>query len=194
MIKVAVQSVAQFAYDPSQLLRRLRDILSAQLQGQFVSAAYLWIDCEAHTARYSAAGHPPLLCWRAADRILERIESNGQLFGVPFEGDYPVREIPFAAGDRFVLYTDGVSEPENAAGEAFGDHRLEELLRDNRSRSAAELSLLLLNEIRAWQPAATPQQDDITFLVIDVLQRIAAIQRLSFLRGQVAGKRPSRAF
>ena len=43
------------------------------------------------------------------------------------------------------------------------------LLRDNRSRPAAELSLLLLNEIRAWQPAATPQQDDITLLVIDVL-------------------------
>jgi sigma-B regulation protein RsbU (phosphoserine phosphatase) len=169
MIKVAVQSVAEFAYDPSQLLRRLRDILSAQLQGQFVSAAYLWIDCEAHTARYSAAGHPPLLCWRAADRILERIESNGQLFGVPFDGDYPVCEIPFVAGDRFLLYTDGVSEPENAAGEAFGDHRLEQFLRDNRSRPAAELSLLLLNEIRAWQPAATPQQDDITFLIIDVL-------------------------
>ena len=169
MIKVAVQSVAEFAYDPSRLLRRLRDLLSAQLQGQFVSAAYLWIDCETHSARYSAAGHPPLLCWRAADRILERIESNGQLFGVPFDGDYPVCEIPFATGDRFLLYTDGVSEPENAAGEAFGDHRLEQLLRDNRSRPAAQLSLLLLNEIRAWQPAATPQQDDITFLVIDVL-------------------------
>ena len=128
MIKVAVQSVAEFAYDPSQLLRRLRDILSAQLQGQFVSAAYLWIDCEARTARYSAAGHPPLLCWRAADRMFERIESNGQLFEVlPFDGDYPVCEIPFVAGDRFLLYTDGVSEPENAAGEAFGDHRLEQL-------------------------------------------------------------------
>jgi sigma-B regulation protein RsbU (phosphoserine phosphatase) len=88
---------------------------------------------------------------------------------VPFDGDYPVCEIPVATGDRFLLYTDGVSEPENAAGEAFGDHRLEQVLRDNRSRPVAELSLLLLNEIRAWQPAATPQQDDITFLVIDVL-------------------------
>jgi serine phosphatase RsbU (regulator of sigma subunit) len=54
-------------------------------------------------------------------------------------------------------------------GEAFGDRKLERILRDNSSRAAAELSLLLLSEVRAWQPASTPQQDDITLLVIDVL-------------------------
>ena len=85
----------------------LRDVLSAQLRGQFVSVAYLWIDTESHTARYSAAGHPPLLCWRTADSSLARIESNGMLFGVTFDTDYPVRDIPFSIGDRFLLYTDG---------------------------------------------------------------------------------------
>ena len=77
MIKVAVQSVAAFADDPSELLRRLRDVLSAQLQGQFVSAAYLWVDSQTRVARYSAAGHPPLLCWCAACGLLTRVESNG---------------------------------------------------------------------------------------------------------------------
>jgi serine phosphatase RsbU (regulator of sigma subunit) len=50
MIKVAVQSVASYASDPSALLLRLRDILSAPLQGQFVSASYLWIDSQTHNA------------------------------------------------------------------------------------------------------------------------------------------------
>ncbi len=139
------------------------------MQGQFVSVAYLWIDAERRIASYSAAGHPPLLCWCAACSKLGRVESNGLLFGAPFDGDYPVRDIPFARGDRFLLYTDGFSEPENSQGEAFGDRKLDQLLRDNPSRPAAELSLLLLSEVRAWQPASTPQQDDITFLVIDVL-------------------------
>lgn len=169
MIKVAVQSVLASANDPADLLRHLRNILSAQLQGQFVSAAYLWIDSESRTARYSAAGHPPLFRWCAANNEMSRIESNGMLFGVAFESDYPVREIPFATGDRFLLYTDGFSEPENAAGESFGDHRVEQMLRDNPSRPAAELSLLLLADVRAWQPASVAQQDDITLLVIDVL-------------------------
>jgi phosphoserine phosphatase RsbU/P len=169
MIKVAAQSVASSAADPSELLRRLRDIMSAQLQGQFVSVAYLWMDTESCTARYSAAGHPPLLFWRASDNSLSRIESNGLLLGVPIDSDFPTCQISFAPGDRFLLYTDGLSEPENFSGESFSDHRLERILCDNPSRPAAELSLLLLSEVRSWQPASTPQQDDITFLLIDVL-------------------------
>jgi sigma-B regulation protein RsbU (phosphoserine phosphatase) len=169
MIKVAAQTVTAWANDPGEVLRRLRNILSAQLQGQFVSVAYLWIDTETRTASYSAAGHPPLLCWRAADSSLTRIESNGMLFGVTFDSDYPVREIPFASGDRFLLYTDGVVEPENAAGDSFGDLRLEQVMRGNQSCTASELSEHLLTEVRNWQPASMTQQDDITLIVIDVL-------------------------
>ncbi len=169
MIKMAVQSVASAADNPSELMRRLRDVMSVQLRGQFVSAAYLWIDTASRTARYSAAGHPPLFFWRDADRSLARIESNGLLLGVPIDSVFPTVELAFAPGDRFLLYTDGLSEPENAGGEAFADRNVEQILRANQSHPAAEVSLLLLNAVRAWQPPSTPQQDDITFLVIDVL-------------------------
>jgi sigma-B regulation protein RsbU (phosphoserine phosphatase) len=169
MIKLAAKSVTGSASNPSELLRRLRETLSGQLQGQFVSVAYLWIDTETRRARYSAAGHPPLMFWHAADGSLDRITSNGTLIGVPFETDYPVCEFSVSPGDRFLLYTDGVSEPENETGEAFGDRRLEQLLHENESLPAAEFSLQLLAKVRAWQPASTPQQDDITILVIDVL-------------------------
>jgi phosphoserine phosphatase RsbU/P len=173
MIKVAMQSVAAWTHEPSEVLRRLGAVLSGQLRDQYVSAAYLWIDTETHKARYSAAGHPPLFRWRAADGALTRIESNGMLFGVDLgvasDGDYPVRDIPLASGDRFLLYTDGVVEPENVAGESFGDYRLEQIVRDNQSRPASELSDRLLAEVQAWQPASKSQQDDITLVVIDVL-------------------------
>lgn len=169
MIKVAAQSVRADAADPSLLLRHLGEILENQLRGQFVSAAYLYIDAERRLARYSAAGHPPLLCWCAGCGAMTRVESNGPLFGTPCDPVFPTRELPLAGGDRFVLYTDGFSEPENSAGEAFADHRAEQVLRSSASRPAAELSLLLLNELRAWAPPGTSQQDDITFLVIDVL-------------------------
>jgi sigma-B regulation protein RsbU (phosphoserine phosphatase) len=169
MIKVAAQSVNGCAHDPAEVLRRLGSILSSHLRGQFVSAAYLWMDTAVGTALYSAAGHPPLLRWRKADASLTRIESNGLLWGVMPESDYPVCNIPFAPGDRFLLYTDGVTEPENAAGEAFGDRRLEQIVRDNQSRTASEFSQRLLAEVRAWQPASRAQQDDITLIVIDVV-------------------------
>jgi len=169
MIKVAVQTVNHCASDPGVVLKRLRSILNPNLQGQFVSAAYLWIDTEAGSARYSAAGHPPLICWRSLEDRLYRIESNGLLFGMELDSDYPVRQIRLAPGDRFLLCTDGITEPENHAGEPFGDGRLEQLMRENSSCTVAQLSEHLLAEMRAWNPEATTLQDDMTLIAIDVL-------------------------
>ena len=168
MIKVAAQSVAPCAHDPGSVLRGLNHLLSGLLRGQFVSMAYLWLDTEKRAAAYSAAGHPPLLLWRH-DK-LQRVESNGLLFGVMKErDDYPVCAMQICPGDRFLLYTDGVTEPENAAGDSFGDFRLEQVIRDNQFRPAGELSDELLAEISHWQPASITQQDDITLVVIDVV-------------------------
>jgi sigma-B regulation protein RsbU (phosphoserine phosphatase) len=161
-----MQSVVSCAYDPREVLRELNRILFRQLRDQFVSAAYLWLDTEHRKALYSAAGHPPLLRWR--DSKLERIESNGLLFGVVPDPDYPVCDLQIHSGDRFLLYTDGVTEPENARGDSFGDRKLEEVVRNNQARTPCELSDRLLAEIRLWQPASLAQQDDITLMVIDV--------------------------
>jgi len=167
MLKVALKSVVQCADDPGEVLRGLNRILFGQLHGQFVTAAYLWFDMAHRRALYSAAGHPPLLRW-SGDK-LERIESNGLLFGVMPEPDYPVCEIHIQPGDRFLMYTDGLSEPENAGGDSFGDSRLEQVVRNNQLRPPSDLVDQLLSEIRLWQPASMAQQDDITAIVIDAV-------------------------
>lgn len=167
MIKMAMQSVVPCAPDPRAVLCGLNRMLSAQLRDQFVTAAYLWLDTENRKALYSAAGHPPLLRWRQGK--LERIESNGLVFGVMADCEYPVLEISIATGDRFLLYTDGLTEPENINGESFGDGRLKEVVRENQCCPCAELSDRLLSELRQWQPASAAQQDDITLVVVDVL-------------------------
>jgi phosphoserine phosphatase RsbU/P len=168
MIKVAVQSVISCAPDPRAVLSGLNRVLCGQLRGRFISVAYLWLDVENRKALYSAAGHPPLLRWRQGE--LERITSNGLLLGVRQEcDDYPVCAMPINPGDRFLLYTDGVTEPENAHGDAFGDGRLEQVVREGQRSSPSELSDRLLSEIRYWQPASIIQQDDITLIVIDAV-------------------------
>jgi len=167
-LKVAMHSADGCTHAPGEVLRRLGNILHSDMRGQFVSAAYLWIDGERRTARYSAAGHPPLLHWRAADNTLLRIESNGLLFGIFADGEYPECNISLGPGDRLLLYTDGLTEPENSAQQAFGDSRLEQVIRESRTLPASELSQRLLEEVRAWRRPGVTQEDDITLIVIDV--------------------------
>jgi phosphoserine phosphatase RsbU/P len=113
-----------------------------------------------------------LLRWRKSDATFTRIESNGFLFGVNAVSGYPVCNFPLMAGDRFLLYTDGVTEPENQAGQQFGESRLEQLIRENQSRNVSEISELLPAEIRKWQPSNVAQQDDITLILVDVLESV----------------------
>jgi sigma-B regulation protein RsbU (phosphoserine phosphatase) len=170
MIKVAMQSIVSCAQEPGEVMRGLNRILVGQLRGQLISAAYLLLDTEHGRASYSAAGHPPLLSWRQGR--LDRIESNGLLIGVIPEPDYPVCAFSLTSGDRFLLYTDGVVEPENAAGQSFGDSKLEEVIRRNQSQSPLELSNQIMAEVRRWQPASMTQQDDITLIVVDVAEAL----------------------
>ncbi len=169
MIKVAMQSVAVHCHDPAQVLGGLNRILSSEAHGQFVTAAYLWIDTESRNALYSAAGHPPLLCWRDTRGEMLRIESNGLLFGVGRDTEYPVCSMSLEPSDRFLLYTDGLTETENAAGEAFGDLQLERVMHSNRLAPAPDLSRNMLSELQSWRPSGVKQQDDITLIVVDVL-------------------------
>lgn len=85
MIKVAMQSTVRIASQPDQVPHSLNDILTPELSSSLTSAAYVWIDLDVSIARYSGAGHPPLLHWDAANERLLRIESNGLLFGVLLE-------------------------------------------------------------------------------------------------------------
>ena len=168
MLKIAVRSIASAADDPGAVLHELNRVLTGALHGQYVTAAYLWIDTHAMRARYSAAGHPPLLHWSRARATLTPILSNGLLFGVLPDTAYPACEVPLEAGDRLVLCTDGLLEPEDAAGEPFGDRRLEEVVRACQDLPAAGLAARLLEELRAWQTPG-PQQDDITLVVVEVI-------------------------
>jgi phosphoserine phosphatase RsbU/P len=169
MIKIAIQSVANAAKEPGEILNQLGKIIGNQLHEQFLTAAYLYIDSEKCLARYAAAGHPPLLYWNSSSEKLESVESNGLLFGVSAETDYPVREFTFKRDDRFLIYTDGLVETRNAAGDEFGDKRLGELININKNLSADDLGKLFMRELKLWRDKKTPQQDDITFVIVDCI-------------------------
>ena len=67
-------------------------------------------------------------------------------------------------GDRVVLYTDGLVEAANSAGEEFGAERLSEALRATADRAGEEAADLILSAVQQW---SVRQDDDRTLLVCD---------------------------
>jgi sigma-B regulation protein RsbU (phosphoserine phosphatase) len=170
MVKVAIAAQAPHADDPARVIAGINQILCGKIQGQFVSAAYLYIDLESLSFRYAAAGHPPLLWARAAEQRVESLEQNGLILGVFGGAPYTSTERSAQPGDRFLLYTDGLVEGANEADEFFGEERIRETLSQTTSLSAEQVAETLLERLGefAGHKRGRSQNDDLTVIVIDL--------------------------
>jgi sigma-B regulation protein RsbU (phosphoserine phosphatase) len=76
----------------------------------------------------------------------------------------------FEAGDRLLLYSDGLVEAENVAGESFGDSALATFIQEKQSLGAEQFVDLLLKDAIAWSLGGSMkgQEDDITIVVMDI--------------------------
>jgi sigma-B regulation protein RsbU (phosphoserine phosphatase) len=150
------------------VLSGLNSILCGNLQGQFVTAGYLYLDPGRGALAYAGAGHPPLLAWRAREKKIESMEENGLMLGIFPEGSYKSMTTPLEPGDRFVLYTDGITEAPSLSGEEFGMDRFKSFLAEHAGRSAQELCDALVKHVTAWSGNSTREQhDDLTLIVVD---------------------------
>ncbi|MBV9301568.1 MAG: SpoIIE family protein phosphatase [Acidobacteriaceae bacterium] len=112
--------------------------------------------------RYVNCGHLPPLVLRT-DGCVERLTSTATVLGLFERWECSVAELMLAAGDVLVLYTDGVTEAENAAGEQFGESRLIETIRSQGRRSVSCLLKEVVNTVQKFGDGE--QADDITMVV-----------------------------
>jgi sigma-B regulation protein RsbU (phosphoserine phosphatase) len=119
--------------------------------------------------RYSAAAHPASLLWRRSRQTIETLGEAGLLLGVRLDEAYAECEFSFDKGDRILVYTDGLTEAENAAGQSFGEAAFPAFIRENQDLDAEQFVDLLLEEVLVWScdGVRRQQEDDITMLVID---------------------------
>jgi sigma-B regulation protein RsbU (phosphoserine phosphatase) len=171
MLKVAFAGQSAQASDPARVLTGLNQALCGKFEDHFVTAAYLYMDLDAKIIRYAGAGHPPLLFSSRSKGEARAIEKNGFFLGMFPEAEYSSIEIPLQRGDRYVLYTDGLPESKNAAGEEFGLIRCMKVLDSHPRLPAAALADQLLSEISRWTETAKGslglQEDDMTLIVLD---------------------------
>ncbi|MFI5092472.1 MAG: PP2C family protein-serine/threonine phosphatase [Candidatus Acidiferrum sp.] len=169
MLKVAFAAQKAHAQHPERVLAGLNQAVCGKFEEHFVTAVYVYFDLESKIIRYAGAGHPPVLYSSRASGAARSIEQNGFFLGMFPDAAYSTMELPLQAGDRYLLYTDGLTECSNAAGEEFGIARCKQFLEAHLHLAPKELADALLNEVKRWSARSSgcAQEDDITLVVLE---------------------------
>lgn len=169
MVKVAIRIHSRSGEHPGRAIATMNSILCDVAPGQYLTGFYLHLNLTSMTGVYSAAGHPPPLLWSATRQELRTLDGAGLLLGVrkgESYGNFPFR---LRRGDRLLLFTDGLTEAENANGVTFGEASLPGFLSEHQAKDTNAFAESLETAVRAWSKSSKRgQTDDITFTVIDV--------------------------
>ncbi len=163
-LQANVRSQCGVAIDqPQHLLRSVNQLFRENTpDGAFATLFFAEYDDNLGRLRYANCGHLAALLLRSSG-TMERLDSTATVLGVFNEWDCEIAERQIFSGDTFVLYTDGVTESFNDAGDEFGEARLVEVLLRHRGLCCQDLLGSILEEVRQFSPQE--QHDDITLIV-----------------------------
>lgn len=150
----------------ASLNRNLHDDLDQA--GLFITLFYVKYDALSRTLFYSNAGHVPPLLFRPAETACRKLDAEGLIIGVRKGETYEARQIGMQGGDVLLLYTDGITEARNAAGDEFGVARLSRCLMEKHTESAQEIIAAIIREVGAFT-GTSAMEDDVTMIAMKVL-------------------------
>jgi len=157
----------QTQHKPSEILSSLNEVLYGDLSRAelFISMAYLSYNMESHVLSYTNAGHPPPLLYRPGTQHFFQLDADGLILGVHSGVSFDELSMTTERGDVLLLYTDGVTEAEGAAGELFGLKRLRQVLADHHTFSAEQIINAVLDAVYTFTGTRS-SKDDISMMVL----------------------------
>lgn len=150
---------------PAEVVSRLNQLFCHNIRlTKFVTFFFARIDETTRTLTYCNAGHnPPLL--RHADGTIERLLPTGAAIGLIEQTDFLQKSVTLQAGDRVILYTDGVVESFNNHQEMFGEERVEKFLHDSSKLPTSQVIASLRETLQQYTQITAPL-DDTTIIVL----------------------------
>jgi sigma-B regulation protein RsbU (phosphoserine phosphatase) len=163
-LQAAVRAFATEAAQPAELCHQVNRILCGNIaEGRFISFFYCVFDNDVGALTFANAGHYAPVLVRAGGRV-ERLDQGGPVLGVLPAPAYEQGRVTLGAGDRLVLFTDGITEARRQDDTAFGEARLIALAVENRGCSAPALQARLAEAVASFVGGTF--QDDATLIVL----------------------------
>ena len=163
MIQGAFAAQVTSTDSPAELMTHInRTLIRRAVQSRFVTVLYGVLAADG-ALTYSNAGHnPPILIRRSG---VQRLETGGLILGLFPHATYEEETVRLEDGDALVVFSDGVTEALNAAGEEFGEERLIPCVTANCGGTPEALLDCILSTVRTFAASAV-QNDDVTALVL----------------------------
>ena len=163
LLMANLRSQCAIALDqPQRFLRSVNQLFFENTaDSAYATLFFAEYDDQTGRLRYANCGHLAALVLRR-NGTLERLDSTCPVLGLFHAWDCVIDERLLFPGDILTLYTDGVTEAFNHAGEEFGDQRLIEALRRYREQSSQKMVASIVDDVRQFSPHE--QYDDITLI------------------------------
>ncbi len=155
---------------PMKVLERVNDALFHQVKGDYWygTCFYAKIHVTQLRVTYARAGHELPLWYHYDTGEVTTLEGEGLPLGIFPDSSYTTSQIFVSEGDKLLLYTDGLTDTVNPAGERFGHDRLVELFKTHSNLGARNLLKLIENTVEDFR-AGREQLDDIAIALISVV-------------------------
>ncbi|MFN1835649.1 GAF domain-containing SpoIIE family protein phosphatase [Balneola sp. MJW-20] len=164
-LQATLRSQCTIFEDPGTCLKGTNKQLHRSTEAtKFATLFYGVLDQENGTLEYANGGHDAPLLYRKNDPVKE-LNATGLLLGVMPESDYTIGRIELEPGDLLALYTDGITEAMDKAGNEYGFDRLKTQLSGMAHESAETIKEGLLKDLKSHTGEAA-QSDDITLMLI----------------------------
>lgn len=170
MLRGLMEQVAGLADTPALLLsslnRQLCAIFTKANITMFASACYLYLDLQKRRLTLSGAGHPaPIVVTREGEPVLPPLPRSPAL-GLVETAMYRECELHLEDGMKVILYTDGLTEARNAAGDEYGVQRVMERMAARKPAHVADVIIDTLVGMRDFTKSEE-QDDDICLLGVE---------------------------
>lgn len=146
-------------------IRRLNGFLLERTCGEKYATVFQSLLHRDGKLSYVNAAHCPPLVIRA-NGALSELEVTGMPVGMMEGAEFTLAEEQLSPGDKLLIYSDGVTEAQNSAGDFFGKKRLREVVTAHAAQGAAAVHDAVLEAVTAFTGGAA-QSDDITTLVVE---------------------------